>query len=246
MSLSHPSPRESRKRKRQSSFGEFHPGWRRGRDSNPRGACTPNGFRDRHLQPLGHLSAAVFTRLSGPDQPSARCLRCFPVFGHDVLATPPAGSAALSGSTLRRARPASGACGHAGPPELEGKHLEAVFVPLAPAPIADFRKRDAIPDGDRDRHPQALTVVPMVEGRQAVSAGVGGRERQGPRTTAAAPDGPDVEVLSDAERPAGELNVECSVWVNVAIPVPIESERRHRLVERFRRGRLRQDEVHID
>ena len=31
--------------------------WRRGRDSNPRGACTPGGFQDRCLQPLGHLSA---------------------------------------------------------------------------------------------------------------------------------------------------------------------------------------------
>ncbi len=32
--------------------------WRRGRDSNPRGACTPGGFQDRCLQPLGHLSRA--------------------------------------------------------------------------------------------------------------------------------------------------------------------------------------------
>ncbi len=32
-------------------------GWRRGRDSNPRGACAPSGFQDRRLRPLGHLSA---------------------------------------------------------------------------------------------------------------------------------------------------------------------------------------------
>ncbi len=30
--------------------------WRRGWDSNPRYACTHNGFRDRRLRPLGHLS----------------------------------------------------------------------------------------------------------------------------------------------------------------------------------------------
>jgi hypothetical protein len=30
--------------------------WRRGRDSNPRGARTPGGFQDRCLRPLGHLS----------------------------------------------------------------------------------------------------------------------------------------------------------------------------------------------
>ena len=31
--------------------------WRRERDSNPRYVCTYNGFRDRHIQPLCHLSA---------------------------------------------------------------------------------------------------------------------------------------------------------------------------------------------
>jgi hypothetical protein len=30
--------------------------WRRERDSNPRWACTHNGFQDRRHQPLGHLS----------------------------------------------------------------------------------------------------------------------------------------------------------------------------------------------
>src|SRR5690606_11627165 len=30
--------------------------WRRGRDSNPRNACTLNGFRDRPDRPLRHLS----------------------------------------------------------------------------------------------------------------------------------------------------------------------------------------------
>ena len=30
--------------------------WRMGWDSNPRGACTPAGFQDRCLNPLGHPS----------------------------------------------------------------------------------------------------------------------------------------------------------------------------------------------
>src|SRR6185312_15836061 len=30
--------------------------WRMGWDSNPRGACTPAGFQDRCLKPLGHPS----------------------------------------------------------------------------------------------------------------------------------------------------------------------------------------------
>src|SRR6267378_5250149 len=36
--------------------------WRRGWDSNPRYACAYSGFRDRHVQPLRHLSGrAHFT-----------------------------------------------------------------------------------------------------------------------------------------------------------------------------------------
>src|SRR6266446_4601295 len=36
--------------------------WRRGWDSNPRYACAYSGFRDRHVQPLRHLSGwADFT-----------------------------------------------------------------------------------------------------------------------------------------------------------------------------------------
>ena len=32
--------------------------WRRGGDSNPRNPCEFNGFRDRPVQPLRHLSMA--------------------------------------------------------------------------------------------------------------------------------------------------------------------------------------------
>lgn len=34
----------------------WHPPWRRERDSNPRDAHAPNGFQDRRIQPLCHLS----------------------------------------------------------------------------------------------------------------------------------------------------------------------------------------------
>ncbi len=33
--------------------------WRRERDSNPRGAFTPNSFQDCRLQPLSHLSNII-------------------------------------------------------------------------------------------------------------------------------------------------------------------------------------------
>ena len=37
--------------------------WRRDRDSNPGWACTHNGFRDRPVRPLRHLSAGVGAEL---------------------------------------------------------------------------------------------------------------------------------------------------------------------------------------
>jgi hypothetical protein len=39
--------------------------WRRGRDSNPRSTCVLNGFRDRPIQPLLHLSE-TFLAVPGP------------------------------------------------------------------------------------------------------------------------------------------------------------------------------------
>lgn len=36
--------------------------WRRGRDSNPRYDCSHNGFRDRPIRPLWHLSVAMAYR----------------------------------------------------------------------------------------------------------------------------------------------------------------------------------------
>ena len=39
-------------------------GWRRGRDSNPRRPYDLNGFRDRPIQPLSHLSTDVSINLS--------------------------------------------------------------------------------------------------------------------------------------------------------------------------------------
>src|SRR5512138_959337 len=40
-------------------------GWRRGRDSNPWYPSGYNGFQDRRLKPLGHLSAVIGSVTSG-------------------------------------------------------------------------------------------------------------------------------------------------------------------------------------
>ena len=60
--------------------------WRRGRDSNPRTACTVNGFRDRPVRPLRHLSFSKTggeggIRTLGTGLPHTR----FPVVHHRPL-----------------------------------------------------------------------------------------------------------------------------------------------------------------
>ena len=52
--------------------GTINLDWRMGWDSNPRDACTPAGFQDRSLQPLGHPSAErrrVSTQAGGRNTP---------------------------------------------------------------------------------------------------------------------------------------------------------------------------------
>ena len=42
-------------------------GWRRGWDSNPRYHCWYDGFQDRYLRPLGHLSRRLLNCIRGWD-----------------------------------------------------------------------------------------------------------------------------------------------------------------------------------
>ena len=39
--------------------------WRRDRDSNPGGACAPDGFQDRCFRPLSHLSVCFDLAVTG-------------------------------------------------------------------------------------------------------------------------------------------------------------------------------------
>ena len=52
--------------------------WRRERDSNPRYPCGYTGFRDRRLQPLGHLSANLYLWEHSPLRPANPCPDFFP------------------------------------------------------------------------------------------------------------------------------------------------------------------------
>ncbi len=51
-------------RNRHPARGHRSTPWRREGDSNPRGACTPNGFQDRRIRPLCHPSRATSLRRS--------------------------------------------------------------------------------------------------------------------------------------------------------------------------------------
>jgi hypothetical protein len=83
--------------------------WRRGWDSNPRYACTHNGFRDRPDRPLWHLSGA-------PLIGGRFCRGNSAVGGADIpLFSPESGVSGVDlGGFLRIFRPPP--AGHSGPP----------------------------------------------------------------------------------------------------------------------------------
>src|SRR3981081_3199191 len=83
--------------------------WRRGWDSNPRCACTHNGFRDRPDRPLWHLSGA-------PLIGGRFCRGNSAVGGADIpLFSPESGVSGVDlGGFLRIFRPPP--AGHSGPP----------------------------------------------------------------------------------------------------------------------------------
>jgi hypothetical protein len=89
-------------------FG-FGSKWRRGWDSNPRYACTHNGFRDRPDRPLWHLSGAPL--IGGRFCPGNSA-----VGGADIpLFSPESGVSGVDlGGFLRIFRPPP--AGHSGPP----------------------------------------------------------------------------------------------------------------------------------
>lgn len=158
-------------------------------------------------------------------------------------AVPPSGRA--SGSRRRTctspeapARTSSSAqCGKEG--------VIPVQVSFPPAPITHFGERDAVSQRNRHRNCKALSVVPVIEGRQPIAAGVGGRERQRLRGAPGPPHRTDADVLTDAERPSWELDEERNDGVNVPVSVAHEANRRHGAIEIFPAARRAKHEVRV-
>jgi hypothetical protein len=100
--------------------------------------------------------------------------------------------------------------------------------------------------GDRDRHREALPVVPVIEGRQTIPASVGGRECQGPRATAGSPHRANLEVLPDPERAPREFHEERHGRVHVSVAPAPESEQRECRIQGFDRRRPLEHDVHVD
>src|SRR5215831_4988291 len=71
------------------SRGYWRANWRRGRDSNPRNPCGFNGFRDRPIQPLSHLSAGVITRVTALAQVHGAVLATDPATDWPLVAALP-------------------------------------------------------------------------------------------------------------------------------------------------------------
>ena len=61
--------------------------WRRGWDSNPRTACTVNGFRDRPVRPLRHLSVKGQLSPHCPEQSTASNREGFEPYESPIVAS---------------------------------------------------------------------------------------------------------------------------------------------------------------
>jgi hypothetical protein len=133
--------------------------WRRGRDSNPRRAFTLNGFRDRPIQPLSHLSAGLFLQEA------------------EEVSTGVDGLQDLRGDAAHRARDVVGA-------PLQGPRSAARFTFDGPPRRAGIRRvfhsRRAAPQG---RRPPRVPHLPGSE-RDLVSADSRQARVAGSRTSA--------------------------------------------------------------
>ena len=137
----------------------------------------------------------------------------------------------LSARARRRPRLLLAAVLNSSPAQRVKEGAVSFQVSLPPAPGAHPGERDAMPQRNRHRHGQALPVVPMIEGGQSIPAGVGGRQCQRLRGAPRPPHRSDAKVLTNAERPAGELDEEGNVRVNVAVSVTLEADRGESAIE---------------
>jgi len=73
--------------------------------------------------------------------------------------------------------------------------------------------------GDLDRGDQALSVVPMIESRQAIAARIGRRKHLDASPRDLGNDGPDANVSANPEGPGGKLEEEGGMRMLVAVAV---------------------------
>ena len=78
--------------------------------------------------------------------------------------------------------------------------------------------------GNLDRSVQALAIVPVIEGREAVTAGIGRGERPDVDPTDLVNDRSNVGIGADAQGPRGELHEECSPGMLVVVAGPSEAD----------------------
>ena len=176
-----------------------------------------------------------------PAPPSAQP-RCFP-------SPPPAGRPASAPPAGPTWSPAWGA------PRLtlqvpetaqeRTKPLEGHRGPLPFTPLAYGRHVDPPSFRDGHRGHQALTVVPVVERRQAIPTRIRRREREDRDPPDPVGDRLDTEVGNDAERPGGKLDEEGGRRMPIVAALALEANRLHDAIEAAPADRRLQDEIQV-
>ena len=127
-----------------------------------------------------------------------------------------------------------------------GEVTKFIGSAFSSAPGTQLLEIDSRPSGDDDGDMKTLTVVPVVEGRQAVATGVCGGQHQQTSVSRTALDRIHPIVGPYREGAAREFDVEPQVIMNVAVAGPDKSDRGKCGIKVGLRRRAGEDEIHVD
>jgi len=85
--------------------------------------------------------------------------------------------------------------------------------------------------GNLDRGTQALAIVPVIEGREAVTAGIGRGERSDADPSDFVDDRSYVDIGADTQGSRGKLHEECGPGMLIVVAGAVEADGLHDRVE---------------
>jgi len=125
------------------------------------------------------------------------------------------------------------------------KLREFVRSPLSGTPGSYRLQIDLLVTGDVDRGAQALAIIPMIEGREAITARIGRGQRPYAGASNLVDDGSNVYVGADANGPGGEFDEEARPGMLVVVAGSAEADGFHDCIKLLVCDSRLQDEIEV-